>query len=156
MRIERCYFCSGPVYPGHGVMFVRNDCKTFRFCRPKCHRHFKAKNNPRKFAWTKAARKLNNKELTNDTIFEFEKKRNEPLQYNRDLYVQTVQAMQRIADIKKRREDRFWENRMKLANVQKQQDIEREVLVHGELLSDKNKKEELVERIREREAVRQE
>lgn len=45
---------------------------------------------------------------------------------------------------------------MKLASVQKQQDIEREVLVHGELLSDKNKKEELVERIREREVVRQE
>jgi len=40
--------------------------------------------------------------------------------------------------------------------VQKQQDIEREVLVHGELLSDKNKKEELVERIREREAAREE
>ena len=45
---------------------------------------------------------------------------------------------------------------MKLASVQKQQDFEREVLVHGELLSDKNKKEELVERIREREVVRQE
>ena len=45
---------------------------------------------------------------------------------------------------------------MKLASVQKQQDIEREVSVHGELLSDKNKKEELVERIREREVVRQE
>jgi hypothetical protein len=64
--------------------------------------------------------------------------------------------MHRIADIKQRREDRFWENRMKLARVQKQGDIEREILVHGQLLSDKGKKEELVERIKEREAVRQE
>jgi len=39
--------------------------------------------------------------------------------------VQTVQAMKRIADIKQRREDRFWENRMKLAAVQKAQDIDR-------------------------------
>lgn len=70
--------------------------------------------------------------------------------------MQTVQAMKRIADIKQRREDRFWENRMKLARVQKQQDIEREVLVHGDLLSDKEKKQELVERIREREAERKE
>lgn len=64
--------------------------------------------------------------------------------------------MKRIADIKQRREDRFWENRMKLARVQKQQDIEREVLVHGDLLADKEKKQELVERLREREAERKE
>uniref|UniRef100_A0A3P9IV36 Probable ribosome biogenesis protein RLP24 n=1 Tax=Oryzias latipes TaxID=8090 RepID=A0A3P9IV36_ORYLA len=111
MRIEKCYFCSGPVYPGHGVMFVRNDCKTFRFCRSKCHRNFKKKRNPRKTRWTKAFRKASGKELTVDNALEFEKRRNIPVKYNRELWNKTVDAMMKVEKIKQKRQAQFIMNR---------------------------------------------
>ena len=46
-----------------------------------------------------------------DSTFEFEKKRNEPIKYNRDLVVETVRAMKKVSAIKERRETDFWKMR---------------------------------------------
>ena len=124
MRIEKCYFCGSSCYPGKGTCFVRNDCKVFHFCRSKCHKAFKRKKNPRKAKWTKAFRKAAGKELAVDPSFEFEKKRNIPVKYDRELWQNTITAMQRVEEIKNKRQAHHIFQRMKLAKkIQKAKDI---------------------------------
>ncbi|CAL9730067.1 ribosome biogenesis protein Rlp24p [Monosporozyma unispora] len=113
MRIYQCHFCSSPVYPGHGIMFVRNDAKEFRFCRSKCHKAFKQRRNPRKLKWTKAFRKAAGKELAVDSTLTFAQRRNVPVRYNRELVATTLKAMARIEVIRQKRERAFYKNRMK-------------------------------------------
>jgi large subunit ribosomal protein L24e len=148
MRIETCYFCSGPIYPGHGIVFVRNDGKIFRFCRSKCHRNFKAKKNPRKIRWTKAYRKTHEKELKTDPVYEFEKIRNTPIKYNREIWTDTIQAMDKLAKIRKDREDRFFLNRMKKAKKIKKEIIKKNLIRHEQLISDPKIREK-VDKLRE-------
>jgi large subunit ribosomal protein L24e len=112
MRIETCYFCSGPIYPGHGVMFVRNDSKQFNFCRSKCHKNFKLRRNPRRVKWTKGFRKAAGKEMVVDSTLNFAARRNVPVRYNRELVSKTVQAIKRIEEIRMRRERAFYKHRM--------------------------------------------
>ncbi|KAJ0698547.1 putative ribosomal protein L24e [Helianthus annuus] len=111
MRLEKCWFCSSTVYPGHGIQFVRNDAKIFRFCRSKCHKNFKMKRNPRKVKWTKAYRRLHGKDMTQDATFEFERKRNRPERYDRNLTENTLKAIKTIDKVRSRREEAHHKNR---------------------------------------------
>eukprot|EP00038_Savillea_parva_P006601 m.164740 g.164740 ORF g.164740 m.164740 type:complete len:163 (-) comp12464_c0_seq1:223-711(-) len=125
MRLEKCYFCSSTCYPGHGNTFIRNDCKVFRFCRSKCHKAFKKKRNPRKVKWTKAFRKARGKEMTVDSVYEFEKRRHVPVKYDRELWQNTVRAMKRVAEIREKREFHYIKNRIK-ASQDKVETLERD------------------------------
>ncbi|KAK9450055.1 ribosomal protein L24e-domain-containing protein [Limtongia smithiae] len=133
MRVHNCSFCSSPVYPGHGIMFVRNDAKEFRFCRSKCHKNFKMKRNPRKVRWTKAFRKAAGKEMVVDSTLTFAARRNVPVRYNRDLVAVTLKAMHRVAEIRARRERAFYKNRMR-GNKAKQREEDRKLVAENQEL----------------------
>ncbi|XP_017299396.1 probable ribosome biogenesis protein RLP24 [Diaphorina citri] len=144
MRIETCYFCSSKIYPGHGIQFVRNDCKIFRFCRSKCHKLFKRKKNPRKTAWTKAYRKVRGKDLAVDPSFEFAKRRNVPLKYDREFWNKTVEAIKKVEHIKTKRHNLYLAQRLRKAReVETARDIkavQRDIAILNEVIRAKKKK----------------
>ncbi|KAJ3654721.1 hypothetical protein Zmor_013892 [Zophobas morio] len=124
MRIETCYFCSSRIFPGHGIQFVRNDCKIFKFCRSKCHAAFKKKKNPRKVKWTKAYRKTVGKELAIDPSFEFEKRRHLPIKYSRETWNKAVEAMKKVETIKQKRQANYIMQRLRKGReLEEQRDV---------------------------------
>jgi len=127
MRLEKCWFCSSTIYPGHGICFVRNDSKQFRFCRSKCHKNFKMKRNPRKVKWTKAYRMLHGKELQADAAFDFERRRNRPVKYNRDVTRATLEAMKSLESIRARRGERFYTNRRRGVEDERRRSVKKEL-----------------------------
>lgn len=86
--------------------------RSFRFCRSKCHKNFKMKRNPRKLKWTKAFRKAAGKEMTVDSTLAFGARRNVPVRYDRELVAKTLRAMERVAEVRARRERVFYRRRM--------------------------------------------
>jgi large subunit ribosomal protein L24e len=70
------------------------------------------KRNPRKLKWTKAFRKAAGKEMTVDSTLQLAARRNVPVRYDRDLVAKTLRAMERISEIRTRRERVFYKKRM--------------------------------------------
>ena len=85
-------------------------------------------------AWTKASRVLAGKEMTVDSTLLFGARRNVPIRYSRELVAKTVAAMERIAEIRRRREQAFYKMRMAGNRVRKVAAARKLVGTHGHLL----------------------
>lgn len=70
-----------------------------------------------------------------DSTFEFEKRRNRPVKYNRELMGQTLQAMQKVTAIQTARELRHFAARMQDAKVEKKKQARVEIEKSIELLA---------------------
>lgn len=85
------------------------------------------KRNPRKLQWTKAFRKAAGKEMVVDSTLAFNSRRHVPVRYNRELVAETLRGMQRVEEIRKRRERAFYKNRMR-GNTTKQREEDRKLV----------------------------
>ena len=95
-----------------------------------------------------------------DTTFEFEKRRNRPVKYDRDLVQKTIGAMERVQEIKEDREKRFYENRMKdretIVKNQKRAELEKGMSLIVPAMADKDKvMKKIVENVKEKVKKRQ-
>lgn len=94
------------------------------------------KRNPRKVRWTKAFRKAAGKEMTIDSTFEFEKKRNIPVRYDRELMEKTVRAMKRVEEIRRKREKAFFVQRIEKGRAVERVGLIKEVEKSVDLLQE--------------------
>lgn len=92
------------------------------------------KRNPRKLKWTKAFRKAAGKEMTVDSTLVFGARRNVPVKYDRELVNKTLRAMERISEVRQRRERVFYKNRMAGKRAQELREARKLVAEHEHLL----------------------
>jgi large subunit ribosomal protein L24e len=107
------------------------------------------KRNPRKLKWTKAFRKSAGKEMVVDSTLTFAARRNVPVRYNRDLVATTLKAMQRVGEIRQRRERVFYKKRME-GNKEREKAANRKLVAENEHLLPKMRGSERLALERER------
>ncbi|OKL60385.1 hypothetical protein UA08_04233 [Talaromyces atroroseus] len=103
------------------------------------------KRQPRKLKWTKTHRALRGKEMIVDSsllLSQFAKKRNIPVKYDRNLVATTLKAMERVEEIRQRRERVFTKRRLAgKAARDRQREADRRVVAEGEHLIRKELRE---------------
>jgi len=94
-----------------------------------------------------------------DSTFDFEKRRNRPVKYDRELVGKTLQAMQKIKAIQQRRGEAFYKTRMRGAKLKEKAALQVEIKDSIELLAPAAGSREkalvnVVAKARQRQAVR--
>jgi len=92
--------------------------------------------------------------LTADPVYEFEKSRDTAVRYNRNVWIDTVQAMERIDKIRTDREARFWERRMKNSEHNKKEMIKSNLIKNETLVADPEIREK-IEKLKEEKEEKQ-
>merc|ERR1719515_430513 len=91
-----------------------------------------------------------------DSTFDFEKKRNTPTKYDRDLWVKTVRAIKTIDKIRQTRTERFHKARLaKMTKVHRTL-AEKELVKHKHLLDAPTKEQVKAKRIAKKKALLEE
>ena len=71
--------------------------------------------------------------MTVDSTLQFQQRRNIPVRYNRELVAKTLLAMERVEEVRKRRERAFYRNRMK-GNKEKELEADRKLVEENQHL----------------------
>lgn len=84
--------------------------------------------------------------MTVDSTLEFEKRRNVPVRYDREMMQQTVKTMKRVQEVKKKREHVFYRKRMEKAKQAKKEATIKEVQKDIQLIKVPSLKKKVAER----------
>lgn len=91
-----------------------------------------------------------------DSTFEFEKRRNRPIKYQRDVMEKTLLAMKRVNEIQRKRQEMFYKMRMKAHKVTQRENIKAEIRKGIELLAPAaSDREKVLERIKSKDTIKQ-
>ena len=80
-----------------------------------------------------------------DSTLTFAARRNIPIRYNRELVATTLKAMQRVSEIRTKREKAFYKKRM-AGNVEKQREADRKLVAENEHLLPRERASEKIAR----------
>lgn len=71
--------------------------------------------------------------MTVDSTLQFAQRRNIPVRYNRELVQKTLRAMERVEEVRRRREKQFYKNRMK-GNTERELEADRKLVQENQHL----------------------